>query len=350
MLRILICVLAVVLCGSSLLATDAKPGRIGAYVTFTAAELSSPELLQKSMKEFKSSGVDFILPFMAKHTRGTVNWDSKVAPSELIGDRTMMEKVLKAARAEGLKVHPVIGVVTEGSESGPNVLLQRNPSWAWHYDGKAQGYIDPGNAEARAYQIALITELITKYEVDGLSLDYMRCPNRVGYTETGRKHFLKESGVDLAKLVELSPGIDLDTEGGRKANREMKSSARNHPVWPEWHRWRTEAINNFVQEIQTAVHKVKPGLPISSYVWGARTYTGNYETCQDWTTWIKNGWLDWINPSGYRYTEEEFRETVKANRDLIPKGFPYYITIGVTTSHGKLQNSGELIQQLRIAA
>lgn len=329
---------------------DKKPGRIGAYVSFRDPELKSPERLNALMLELKSSGVDFIIPFMAKHTSGTVNWDSAVAPKELIGDRTYMEKVVKSARAAGLKIHPAVGVVTEGGENGPNALLQQNPSWAFHYHGKRQGYMDAGNAEARRYEIALITELITKYDVDGLSLDYMRCPNRIGYTDTGREFFLRQHKVDLAKIAGLDEKVELDTEGGKKAVSKMNAAARAHPIWPEWHRWRTGQMNNFMRELAEAVHKARPGLPISSYVWGARTYTGNYETCQDWKTWLQKGWLDWINPSGYRYTEADFREALKSNRPLIPNEVPYYITIGVATSHGKLESAEDVIRYLQIAA
>jgi uncharacterized lipoprotein YddW (UPF0748 family) len=346
----LVAALAILTAVVPALLAGTKPGRIGAYVTFRDADLKSLERLNQLMQELKSSGVDFIIPFMAKHTSGTVNWDSAVAPKELIGDRTYMEKVVKSARTAGLKVHPAVGVVTEGSENGPNALLQKNPTWAFHYHGKRQGYMDPGNAEARRYEIALITELITKYDVDGLSLDYMRCPNRIGYTDTGRDYFLKHHQVDLAKIAGLDASVELDTEGGKKAVSKMNAAARAHPIWPEWHRWRTEQMNNFMRELAEAVHKAKPGLPISSYVWGARTYTGTYETCQDWKAWIQKGWLDWINPSGYRYTDADFREALRSNRELIPKGFPCYITIGVATSHGKLETADDVIRYLRMAA
>lgn len=348
--RNLLYALAATLCISQAAFASAAPGRIGAYVTFRESQLNSPYQLRKLMRELKSSGVDFILPFMTKHALGTVNWDSKVAPKELIGDVTYMEKIVLYAHAEGLKVYPVVGVLTEGGEEGPNALLQKNPSWAYHYDGKAQGYIDPGNKDARRYEVDLITELVSKYDVDGLSLDYLRCPNRVGYTETAREYFLKKRKVDLAEVVALSPELDLDTEGGRKARSEMISSARAHPIWPEFGRWRTDQINLLMKEIRQGVDKVKPGLPISSYVWGARTYTGVYESYQDWKSWVGRGWLDWINPSGYRYTDEEFLEAVTSNRSMIPKGFPFYITIGVATSHGRLDGPDTVKRYLRIAA
>ena len=73
------------------------------------------------------------------------------------------------------------------------------------------------------------------------------------------------------------------------------------------------------------------------------------EVCQDWVTWINEGVLDWINPSGYRYTDEAFLEAARLNREHVPKGFPFYITIGVKTSHGALKDAAEIRKQMTMA-
>lgn len=318
----------------SLVLADKMPGKVGAYVRFNE-EIKAPRLLLKEMKAIKAAGIDFILP-AGKYTSGAVNWDSKVAPPDLVANPKYMKMVVEYAHAVGLKVYPVVCVSTEGGNKVMNSLLRRNPSWALYFEGGRKGYIDVGNADARAYEVALITELVSKYDIDGLSLDYMRWENRVAYSDTGREHFLRKRKVDLAEIVSISPDVALDTEGGKQALSNVTKTAREHPIWPEWYEWRREKLNVFMRELEQAVHRAKPGLPISSYVWGAHTYVGKYETCQDWKTWIKEGRLDWINPSGYRYTDEVFLEVAKNNRALVPKTMPMYITIGVRTSHGEL--------------
>ena len=297
------------------------------------------------MKLIKASGMDFIIPL---GKGATVNWDSRIAPEEAVTKRNYMARIVEGAHAEGLKVYPQFCVCTEGGESGPNAVLKRNPSWAYFYEGARRGYIDPGNADARHYEVSLVSELVSKYDVDGLSLDYCRCPNRVGYTDTGRAEFLKKHNVDLAKIAGAGPET-LDTEGGKKAATSVASKARANPIWPEWRKWRTEQINTLAREIRAAVNKAKPGLPISSYVWGYHTYQNNSEVCQDWVTWINEGVLDWINPSGYRYTDEAFLEAARLNRAHVPKGFPFYITIGVKTSHGTLKDAAEIRKQMAMS-
>jgi uncharacterized lipoprotein YddW (UPF0748 family) len=66
-------------------------------------------------------------------------------------------------------------------------------------------------------------------------------------------------------------------------------------------------------------------------------------------TWINEGILDWINPSGYRYTDESFLEAARLNRAHVPTGFPFYVTIGVTTSHGSLKSAAEIRKQMAVS-
>lgn len=333
--------------GGSMTTASESPGRIGAYVRLYD-EAASPYKLRQAMKRIKASGVDFIIA-PAKGTSGVVYWDSSVAPKELVyKDPTFLKRILKYAHAEGLKVYPVVCVCPEGGEGKLDVMLERNRSWAWYYNGARRGYIDPGNAEARRYETALIAELVSKYDIDGLSLDYLRCPNRVGYTDSGRTAMLKDRNVDMATVVGTTE-VALDTEGGKKADADRYATVLKDPIWPEWKKWQIDQVNTLMGEIKAAVQKSKPGLPISSYVWGYNTYTGNSEACQDWMTWIKNGWLDWINPSGYRYDDKAFLEAARANRAHIPKDLPFYTTIGVLTSHGKLNNAAEVRHQMQMA-
>jgi len=334
----------IALCSTAIGAVS--PGKVGVYATFYK-EFKSPYALRQVMREIKAAGIEFILP-TAKSTSGKVNWDSKIAPPELVYERDYLRTVIEYAHAEGLQVYPVFCPCPEGGDKTLNDVLKRNPSWAFYFDGARRGYIDPGNPEARRYETSLVAEMIRECDPDGLSLDYLRCPNRVGYTDSGRAEFLAKRNVDLAKLVEIAPE-QLDTEGGAKAASAVAASARKSPVWPEWKQWRADKVNALMREIAEAARKAKPGLPVSSYVWGARTYVGNYETCQDWKTWINQGWIDWINPSGYRYTEESFWDTARENRAAIPTGFPYYITIGVKTSHGELKSADEIKRQIRMS-
>jgi uncharacterized lipoprotein YddW (UPF0748 family) len=329
---------------ASATAAGKTPGRIGAYLRLNE-EVVSSNALHQAMKHIKATGIDFIIP-LAKESN--VFWDSQVAPAEVVTRRTYLPSIVAAAHAAGLQVHPQFCVCTEGGEKSPNALLKAHPSWAYFYDSARRGYIDPGNPEARAYEAALAAEMVRKYDVDGLSLDYCRCPSHVGYTDSGRAEFLKKYQVDLAKVVGTISETP-DTESGKKALAKLSSSARTNACWPEWQKWKAEQVTALAREIRAAVHQARPGLPISSYVWGYNTYANHSEVAQDWMRWIHEGLLDWINPSGYRYTDEAFLEAARLNRAHVPKDFPFYITIGVHTSHGSLKDAAEVRKQMTMA-
>ncbi|MGW8256274.1 MAG: glycoside hydrolase family 10 protein [Thermoguttaceae bacterium] len=347
--RVLISALLCLATATIAFANDVRaktPGKIGVYCKFKGMA-DSPAKIRQTLEAIKAAGIDFVIP-NGKNTGGKVFWESKIAPPELILHPKFLGCVVEEAHRLGLKVCPCIAVATEGGHKKPNLLLKAHPSWAFIVNGAPVGFIDPGNAEATKYEIDLITELVANYDVDGLSLDYTRAPNSIGYTRSGRKDFLDLYKVDLAEVVKGNNEA-MDTEGGKKARRNHVESVRNNPIWPKWHEWRREKLNAFIGEIHDAVKKVKPEVSISTYCWGARVYSGNYETCQDWKTWVEKGWLDWINPTGYCYTDELFRKTARANREMAPKGFPFYITIGVFTSHGKIPDVDTLRRQMAMS-
>ena len=102
---LLLAAAAVVLPGfASRAAASQSPGRIGVYAQLYK-EAASPEKLQEAMKLIKSVGIDFIFP---SGKGSAVHWDSRVAPKELVKDRTYMDRIIKCAHAEGLKVYPVV--------------------------------------------------------------------------------------------------------------------------------------------------------------------------------------------------------------------------------------------------
>lgn len=340
--------MALCACLLALLPADASegPGRIGVYLRLQSLA-GDPDALRRELRDVRKCGVDFIVP-IAKDTSGRVYWDSRIAPSELVASRTFLADITKMAHVEGLKVYPWVCVCTEGGLTAVNRVLKDHPDWATITAEGSIGIIDPGNPAARKYETRLIAEMVDTVEVDGVSLDYVRASNRFAYTPTLRRDFLEMHGTDARDILGLG-AAPVGSESGGATGEKRKTSPREHPLWPEWREWYRGNLDLLMREIAVSVRRARPGATIGSYVWGAHTYGPTFETYQDWKSWIAEGWLDWINPSGYRYTEESFVEAARLNRASVPQSCPMLITIGVRTSHGSL-TAEQVKRQMELAS
>lgn len=303
-----------------------SPGAAGAYMSMRDI---SPEAIDALLKEASESGIQFVIPH-AKSTSGTAFYESDIIPEARPGASKALGLVVEIAHKYGLKVYPWICVNSDGGEQSFSSTLEVHPDWCVvNINGKRAGYIDPSCKEARAYVCSIVREIVSKYDIDGINLDYVRYPSGKNcFCERCIRLFKEATGYDARDANNAPPGTDK---------------------WRKWRAWRMKQINLEMEEIRRTVDEVKPGLPISSYVWGVHTYGAGYQICQDWKTWIRRGFLDWINPSGYVYNIEDFRKRVLDNRKQIPPDFPYLVTIGVRTSHGRLNSAGEVKKQVREA-
>ncbi|MDI6828363.1 MAG: family 10 glycosylhydrolase [Armatimonadota bacterium] len=322
-LVVLVPILSFVACAWS--AGDKLSGHVGAYMSLRDG---SPESIAALVNEAADAGIEFLLP-IAKSTSGKAYYKSEIIPEARPELPDMLKTVIDVAHKRGLKVYPWICVNCDGGEQ-PSKTLEEHPDWCViSSNGKSGGYIDPSSQEARDFVCSIIREIVAKYDVDGINLDYVRYPS-------GRNCFCER----CVKLFKEATGYDA-----RDADKAEVGSDK----WRKWRAWRMKQINLEMEQIRKAVDEIKPGLPISSYVWGVHTYGERYQTCQDWKTWIRKGWLNWINPSGYVYNMKDFTRRVAENKAAIPEGFPYFVTIGVRTSHGRLNSADEIKAQVKEA-
>ena len=300
-----------------------SPGVVGAYVSFGSGQSETPEDIKALVNAAADAGIQFLLP-MATTTSGMAMYDSKILPHAGSFDR--LKVLIDTAHARGLKVHPWMQVNAQGP-----AMLEAHPDWCQvNSEGTRVGYLDPSSPEARQRVASIAREIAENYEIDGISLDYVRYSGggRYCFCDRCKAAFKEATGLDCLEADKADKGTNL---------------------WRKWRAWRFGQINSEVEEIAHAVREARPGAQVSSYVWGAHTYGASSQICQDFKTWIKRGWLDWINPSGYAYKPGEFRKKAADNRQAVPKGFPMLITIGVTTSHGRLNSSADVKAQVKDA-
>lgn len=161
-------------------------------------------------------------------------------------------------------------------------------------------------------------ELAKDYDIAGIQYDMMRFPNRpIRFDDsTRRQDSPPESGV-----------------------------ARQ--------RYKERLLNTLVEQIHNDVRQVKPSLMIGNYTWGAYVLD-NYRTSQRWDIWVRNGWINAVDASGYYFSEKYGDKVFDVLSDRMAKSAAAIeghqkdcfltCTIGVETSHGRIETP-ELLQQ-----
>jgi uncharacterized lipoprotein YddW (UPF0748 family) len=158
-----------------------------------------------------------------------------------------------------------------------NHITKLHPNWFLKYGDKK--YFDPGNKEAQQYVVNIVTDLVSRYNVDAIHFDDYFYPYRI----TGKEF------PDNEKYLQYGNGLSKD----------------------DWRRSNTDSI---ILALFKAIKKENKNCQfgISPFgVWrnsnkdsinGSNTLGGqtNYDDLYaDILLWLKNGWIDYVTPQLY---------------------------------------------------
>jgi len=241
-------------------------------------------------------------------------YPSKIAPqtNPLVRGWDPLAAAVKLAKARGMELHAWVWVFAAGNRnhnkllnlpsSYPGPVLAANPTWA-NRDrqgrmipkGKKKPFFDPANPQVQKYLLDLYEEIVTRYEVDGLQLDYIRYPfqdpargQTYGYGPASRSKFKQLTGVDP---INVTP--------------------RQRQMWQKWTEFRTRQVDNFVAQVSAKLRKKNPRLIISAAVFPLPERERIQKLQQDWEVWAKRGDVDMIVPMTYALNTIRFQRLAK---------------------------------------
>ncbi len=209
-------------------------------------------------------------------------------------------------------------------------VTRRHPEWVIPY-GRFF-WLDPGNSDARDWSLKVLTDIVRRYDIDGLHLDDYFYP----YPET-------LDGVGLPFVDDVT--YDRYRRNGGRLTRED---------------WRRDNINGFVQRLHSAIHAEKPWVKfgLSPFgIWrpgfpaGIKGLDAYTILSADSRQWLNAGWCDYMAPQLYWPTsrrEQSFQgllhwwaEQNTSGRLLVP---------GIASaSVGKDRQSGDVINQVQLS-
>jgi uncharacterized lipoprotein YddW (UPF0748 family) len=240
------------------------------------------------LEQHKANGMNAILlqvrpagdAFYAKSREPWSRWlmgRQGIAPSP---GYDPLEFAIKEAHARGMELHawfnPYRATVSANEAVSPDHMTRKRPDLFFTYGGNKQ--FDPGLPEVREYIVQVILDVVKGYDVDGIHFDDYFYPYPIA---------------------------------GQRLN-DANTFANNSNGFTNVNDWRRNNVDLLIKMLDDSIHHYKKYVKfgISPFgIWknlredtlGSKTSgLSNYsELYADSRKWVKEGWVDYINPQIY---------------------------------------------------
>ncbi len=259
----------------------------------TRFEWSTAEEIRALLRNSAALGFNTVL----FQVRGEANafYRSAIEPwAERLGGRDPgfdpLDVACRESKKLGLSLHAWVNTMPVWRGKTPPSdrahLYWRKPEWiVADRQGRRQALNDhytclnPCLPEVRAYLASVMEDLVARYPVDGLHLDYVR-------------------------FIEGDWSYDKKT---------LAAFHAKHRVWPSkdpaaWDGFRRDAVTEAVREIRTSVQAARPGVVVSAAVYP--TASARARVLQDAEGWTRQGLIDWVFPMTYEDDDDGYRAAI----------------------------------------
>jgi uncharacterized lipoprotein YddW (UPF0748 family) len=331
------------------LAAPAIAGRAETPATETRAlwvlrtSLGSPDSIATLVRTAREHGFNTLL--VQVRGRGDAYFNGGIEPRAAELQRRPasfdpLATVLASAHAAGLRVHAWVNVNLISSAAdlpiAPSHIVHRHPEWLMvprdlalelarvredspAYVGKLarwtrtqsseiEGlYASPILPAAAAHIDAVVRDLVTRYALDGVHLDYARYPNnRFDYSRGALREFR------AAIRPTLTPA----------ARREVDSQEPADPlVYPdtfqdEWKAFRLARMTALVARLRKTI-KATRATALVTVATAPDLADARDRKLQEWGVWLQTGLVDAVCPMAYTLVPAQFAEQIGAARDVM---------------------------------
>lgn len=277
---------------------------------------------ERTARELSEAGFNMVLPNML--WAGLAHYASDLLPRsdsfEKYGDQ--IEQCVAACHKHGIEVH--VWKVNFNLSTAPRSFVEQMRKAGRTQvtrRGEPSNWLCPSHPENQKLERETMLEVVKKYPVDGIHFDYIRYPDGDNcYCDGCRQRFEKDMGVKVNRWPD-------DCYAG-----SLKESYRQ---------WRCQQITQLVQAVAREAKQLRPDIRISAAVFS------DYPACresvgQDWVSWVKAGYLDFICPMDYTEDDRRFERLVKTQLEQIGGRIPMYPGIGAYRLDGPDRVVGQI--------
>jgi uncharacterized lipoprotein YddW (UPF0748 family) len=284
-----------------------------------------------------AAGAGFNAVFVQVRGRGDAYYSDGLEPrAEALGKDTGFDPlafVIREAHARRISVAAwiTVNLVSSAHElpRSPGHLVNRSPEWlmvpralaqelskanahAPGYVGKlarwtrshasdVEGlYSSPVNPAAAAHTVAVVTDLVKRYDLDGVHLDYVRYPTAdFDHSRVALDEFRSSVLPDLTRAE--AAALDARRRDDALAYVDM------YPV--RWASFRRTRLTALVMRIRNAARAQRPALQLSAAV-VPDTEEAATKKLQEWPRWMETALLDAACPMAYTQDEDLFASQI----------------------------------------
>ena len=260
-----------------------------------------------------------------------------------------LEIWINEAHKRNIKVHiwfETFYVGNKNPKNYSNYILSIRPSWTnlpknsansiepVYSTSEHNGYfLDPANPEVQNFLIKLLTEIICKYQPDGINLDYIRHPQAIspdiagyenstwGYTSYAREGFKSKYDIDPIELT-------------RKDNE----------LWDNWLFFRADRITDFVR--RTSELCQSKNVPLTTVIFPNRKNALTTKL-QDWQTWTRHNYVDGFTPLFLTCDPKTTASMINEINNIKSKNTKLYAGLFVTFMKGNPDDLIKILHETR---
>ena len=231
----------------------------------------TPQSADKLLSRIKAAGFNVFVPCVW-HGKG-VTWLSELAPKEPGWDKNYpqnydpLEYLIKKAHSLGIEVHPWFTVMLR-----QNGILNQFDS-----EGLPDKSFNVHLPEFRKYIVALMLEVVKKYEIDGVNLDYIR-----------------SKGICSSNYCI----DDYKARTGRNLYKDKLLHKVSDESWENIAEWNRKSVESIVSEFYRKAKSIKPDLIVS--VDSHAGYRPLLLQGTDSIAWLNSGIIDVIFHMDYK--------------------------------------------------
>jgi uncharacterized lipoprotein YddW (UPF0748 family) len=154
-------------------------------------------------------------------------------------------------------------------------------------------WLCPSQEANRALVAASVTEMVTRYPVDGIQFDYIRfCEQPSCFCANCRREFERWMGGPV------SPWPAAVLQGAHVT---------------QFSEWRQKVINDWVADLASRARRARPGVMVSAAVFPDLD-RARQEKAQNWKLWLDRGYVDYVCTMTYSPDLREFEMRVRKSQ------------------------------------